>query len=76
MADEQVWKKRFMIFTLARLFGLAMIVLGFAIAYSDLMSDGGWPLVGAVIAVMGLIDAVAAPRLLKKMWREQDHGQQ
>jgi hypothetical protein len=72
MADEEVWKKRFMIFTLARLFGLGMILLGVAIAYSDLVREGGWPLLGFFISVMGAIDAIFSPRLLKKVWEEQD----
>ena len=72
MADEEVWKKRFMIFSLARLFGLGMILLGVAIAYSDLLRPGGWPLAGFIIAVMGAIDALFSPRLLKKMWAEED----
>lgn len=76
MADEEVWKKRFLIFSLARLFGLAMILLGVAVAYSDLLRDGGWPLLGLVIAVMGAIDALFSPRLLKRMWEEEDRRQQ
>ena len=28
--------------------------------------------VGAVVAIMGVIDALFAPRLLKKLWDEQD----
>lgn len=75
MADEEVWKKRFLIFSLARLVGLAMILLGVAVAYSDLLRDGGWPLLGLVIAVMGAIDALFSPRLLKKMWEEEDRRQ-
>jgi ABC-type uncharacterized transport system permease subunit len=75
MADEEVWKKRFLIFSLARLFGLAMILLGIAVAYSDLLRPGGWPVVGFVIALMGAIDALFSPRLLKKMWEEEDKRQ-
>jgi hypothetical protein len=75
MADEKVWKKRFLIFSLARLFGLAMILLGIAVAYSDLLRPGGWPVVGFVIALMGVIDALLSPRLLKKMWEEEDKRQ-
>ena len=75
MADEQVWKQRLLIFTLVRLVGLATILLGLAIAFTDLVRDGGWPLVGFVLAVAGAIDALFAPRLLKKAWDEQDRQQ-
>lgn len=72
MADEHVWKRRFLIYSAVRLAGLAIFFLGLAIAFSDLVREGGWPQVGAVIAIMGVIDAVFAPRLLKKAWDEQD----
>jgi hypothetical protein len=31
-------------------------------------APGGWPQVGAIVAIMGVIDALFAPRLLKKAW--------
>ena len=57
---------------LVRLFGLATFFLGLAIVYSDLLREGGWPTVGAIVAIVGAIDAVFAPRLLKKLWEQQD----
>jgi hypothetical protein len=72
MHDEAVWKRRFLIFMLVRLAGLATFLLGIAIAYSDLVREGGWPAVGAIIAIMGAIDSVFAPRLLKKHWDQED----
>ena len=75
MADDDVWKRRFLIYSAIRLAGLAIFFVGLAIAFSDLVRDGGWPQVGAVIAIMGVIDAVFAPRLLKKAWDEQDRSQ-
>lgn len=72
MRDEAVWKRRFHIFMAVRLAGLAVFLLGTAIAFSDLVRDGGWPLPGAIIAIMGLADAVFAPRLLKKVWEQED----
>ena len=70
--SDDIWRKRFQIFLLVRLFGLATFLLGIAIAYSDLVRPGGWRLVGGLVAIAGAIDAVFAPRLLKKLWAEQD----
>lgn len=70
--NDDVWRKRFQIFLLARMFGLAMFFVGIAIAFSDLLRPGGWPLVGGLISIAGAIDAVFAPRLLKKYWQQQD----
>jgi hypothetical protein len=66
--DEALWRRRFLIFMLVRLFGLAVFFLGVAIAFSDLVREGGWPAVGGIIAIMGALDAVFAPRMLKKVW--------
>ena len=71
MDDEALWKRRFLTFTLVRLAGLATFFLGIAIAFSDLVRDGGWPIVGGILAIVGLIDAVFSPRILKKIWERQ-----
>ena len=72
MDDDAVWKRRFHVFALLRLAGLAVIFLGVAIAYTGLIREGGWPAVGLIVAVGGLIDAVFAPRFLKKLWERED----
>jgi hypothetical protein len=68
MSDEGLWRKRFQVFALVRILGVATFLLGVAIAYSDLVRPGGWPLVGGILAICGVIDAVFAPKLLKRMW--------
>ena len=72
MADERTYRNRLLAYTGARAFGLAVMLLGIAIVYSDLLREGGWPQVGAVIAIAGVIDALFAPHLLKKLWDQQD----
>ena len=71
MDDEAVWKRRFLVFTLVRLAGLAIFFLGIAIMFGDLVRVGGWPAVGAPIAVIGLIDAVFSAKIMKKIWERQ-----
>jgi hypothetical protein len=70
--DDAKWRRRLLAYSAVRAGGLAIFFLGVAIAYFDLLREGGWPQVGAVIAIMGAIDALFAPRLLKKLWDEQD----
>ena len=72
MADEDLWRKRFQLFMLVRLFGLITFLAGIFIAFTDLVRPGGWPLVGGVLAIVGAVDAVFSPRLLKKLWADQD----
>lgn len=68
MDDEEIWKKRFRLFAIIRLTGVALFLFGVAVAFSDLLKPGGWPLLGGVLAITGAIDAVIAPRILKRSW--------
>jgi len=70
--DNAKWRRRLLAYSAVRAGGLAIFFLGVAITYTDLLRQGGWPQVGAIIAIMGAIDALFAPRLLKKLWDEQD----
>jgi len=72
MADEDLWRRRFQIFILVRLFGLAVFLTGIFFIYTDLLREGGWPVVGAILAIMGALDAVLAPKMLRKLWEQQD----
>jgi hypothetical protein len=70
--EDQLWKRRFQLFLAARLFGLATFLVGIAIAFTDLVQPGGHKLIGGLLAVMGVLDAVIAPRILKRGWERQD----
>ena len=72
MNDEELWKKRFQIFAAVRLLGVLTFMLGLVIAFSDLVRPGGSKLVGGIIVIVGVIDAVFAPRLLKRSWERRD----
>ena len=76
MVDERKFRNRLLAYTGARMAGLAIFFLGIAIIYTDVLREGGWPQVGAIVAIMGVIDALFAPRLLKKSWDERDRKQQ
>jgi hypothetical protein len=71
-ADDAVWKRRFAIFALLRVSGLAIFFLGMAIIFSDLLRPGGFLELGLVIVGLGLAEALLGPVLLKRRWdREQ-----
>ena len=72
MKDEELWRKRFQLFAAIRIFGLATFLLGVAIAFTDLVRTGGWPLLGGILAIVGAIDTVVAPRILRKGWERLD----
>ena len=72
--DETVWKKRFAALAFVRVSGLLIFFLGIAIAFGDLVRPGGALTVGLLVALVGLVEAVLAPKLLRKAWDLQDQG--
>ena len=70
--DEDTARRRLLLYTLVRFGGLLIFFLGLAIIYTNLLRPGGWPQVGAVVAIMGVIDAMFAPLLLKRACDERD----
>lgn len=70
--DDARWRKRLLLYSLVRFGGVAIFFLGVAIMYTNLVRPGGAPQLGAIVAIMGAIDALFAPHLLKKAWDEKD----
>jgi hypothetical protein len=70
--DDDTARRRLLLYTLVRFGGLLIFFLGLVIIYTDLLRPGGWPQIGAIVAIMGVIDAMFAPLLLKRAWDEQD----
>ena len=70
--DDAKYRNRLLLYTLVRAGGVAIFLLGVAIVFTDLLRTGGWPQVGAIVAIMGAIDSLFAPMLLKRAWDEQD----
>src|SRR5438067_2380273 len=73
--DDDTARRRLLIYTLVRFGGTAIFLAGVAIIYTNLVRPGGWPQLGAIVAILGVIDAFVAPRLLKRAWDVRDrHG--
>lgn len=70
--QDELWRGRLAIYSLVRLGGLVIFFLGLAIIYTGLLRPGGWPQVGAIVAIMGVVDALIAPRLLRRSWERKD----
>lgn len=70
--NDDLWRKRLLIYTLVRFSGLLIFFLGVAIIYTNLVRPGGAPQLGAVVAIAGVIDAFFAPRLLKRIWDREE----
>jgi membrane protein implicated in regulation of membrane protease activity len=72
--DDKIARRRLLLYTLVRFGGVAIFFLGIAIIYTSLVRPGGWPQGGAIIVIIGVLDAMFLPRLLKKGWDRDDQG--
>jgi len=70
--DDAKYRNRLLMLTVLRLGGLVIAGLGVATFYTDLLSPGGNPQVGAVLIIVGVIDAVFSPKFLKRQWDKED----
>ena len=72
MTDDEVkWRNRLLVMTLVRLSGVAIIGIGLVVALTGLVIPGGHRIAGAMIIVVGTVDAAFAPLLVKRMWDRQ-----
>ena len=72
MSDEEQWKRRLALYTAVRFCGVAIFFLGLAVAYSNVVRRGGWPQLGAVIAIVGALASLLLPRLVRRGWKRSD----
>lgn len=69
--QETIWRRRFGVFALYRLAGLALILLGFVTAVGNLLRPGGWPLVGVPCVAAGVVVGMVIPRRLRRQWEAE-----
>jgi len=72
--DEDTARRRLLLYSLIRFGGVAIFFLGLGIIYTGLLRPGGWPQLGAIVAILGALDALLAPHLLKRAWDRQDQS--
>ena len=70
-AEEALWRKRFGLFALLRLSGLALMMAGIAVAFTGLVRPGGWPVVGAVLVLSGVVDGLVLPAFVRRRWEAE-----
>ena len=73
--DDNIARQRLLLYMAVRFGGLLIFFLGIAIMYTNIAGPGGWPQVGAIIAIIGVTEATFLPRLLKKAWDRSDQGE-
>jgi hypothetical protein len=74
MDEDDVWRKRLLIYTLVRFVGILIFLFGVATVYTGVVRPGGWPQLGAVVAILGVVVSFFAPRLIKRGWERDESG--
>jgi hypothetical protein len=72
--DDRLYRERLIVYSLVRLCGLVIFFVGLAIIYTGLVRPGGWPRLGAIVCIVGVIAGLIAPRIQKKAWDRQDRA--
>lgn len=67
--EDRIARGRFLLLTLVRLGGVALVMLGIAIWQSDFVVDGGSAVLGVPVFLLGLAETVFLPKLLASKWR-------
>ena len=70
--NSALWRRRFAAFAALRLGGLAILLAGVAVTFSDWIRVGGWRVPGVMIAILGLALATIPPALMKRSWKRDD----
>lgn len=66
--DDDLAKRRLWLLTLVRLAGFAPFLFGLAVIYTDLLRPGGWPQLGAIFCIIGVLTPLAITFALRKKW--------
>jgi hypothetical protein len=74
--DDAIYQQRLAVYTLVRFVGVAIFFFGIAVAYSNLLRPGGWPQLGAIIAIVGALGSLLLPRVVKRAWDHKERGDQ
>lgn len=70
--NDDLWRSRFITINLVRLGGTAIVFLGLAIWYTNLLVPGGTIALGLPLALIGLVVSFLGPRWLARHWKRQD----
>ncbi|MBW0145748.1 hypothetical protein [Sphingomicrobium clamense] len=72
MNDEELWKKRFAAMQAVRIGGFLIALVGLLVARGGVITEDSWPVLGAFLIVMGLGDFILSPKILKRIFDQQD----
>jgi Na+/proline symporter len=70
--NDDLWRNRFITINLVRIGGTAIVFLGLAIWYTNLLVPNGSIVLGLPLALIGLAISFGGPQWLTRYWKRQD----
>ena len=70
--NDDLWRSRFIQINFVRLGGTAIVFIGLAIWYTNVLVPGGTIALGLPIALVGLVVSFLGPKWLARHWKRQD----
>jgi hypothetical protein len=67
--EHAMWRNRFILINLLRIGGTLVVFFALALWQSDLIVEGGSPLLGFPLALAGLVVSFFGPKWLAGRWR-------
>jgi hypothetical protein len=69
IADEDLWRNRFITINLTRIGGTLIVLFGLLVWHSDWLRRGGAIEIGLPLALIGLAISFGGPIWLQRRWR-------
>ncbi len=70
--DTAGWRQRYMLMMTLRVGGLLIALLGLLLMRGGIILDEEMPVLGAVLVILGLLDAFVSPKILKRWFDKAD----
>ena len=70
--NDDLWRARFIQINFVRIGGSAIVFLGLAIWYTNVLVQGGTIVLGLPLALIGLLVSFLGPKWLARHWKRQD----
>jgi hypothetical protein len=67
--QDRLERTRFVLLSAARASGAILMLIGLWIWHGDIIRDGGFPLLGGPLFVLGFAESLILPQILARKWR-------
>lgn len=70
--EEEKWANRAGAVRWMQIGGLIIALVGLLMARGGAITEEPWPVIGGILVVAGLLDAVLSPKIMKRIFEAED----